>query len=140
MQENVLQELKMKNPEYWDATENEFLIIPRESFCLALEHSFFIGKTIGSLWVKLGIAITSWAPLFVIQSFKDFLGLSGSVWQAVLYLVGILYLLYFIYSLVKYIINWHEGNLNSQKRASKFFNRLILFNEKNKIMSLDKFE
>ncbi|MEK7173166.1 MAG: hypothetical protein AAB723_00250 [Patescibacteria group bacterium] len=140
MQEAVLQELKMKSPEYWDATENELLIIPKESFCLALEHSFSIGKIVGSLWVKLGIAITSWAPLCVTQSFKEiYLGLNGSVWEAVLFLVGMILSLYFLVSLARYATNWYNGNLNPQKRASKFFNRLIT-NKCAKIISLNKFK
>lgn len=128
----------MKNPEYWDATENELLIIPRESFSLALEDAFFVGKNVGSLWVKLGIAITSWAPLCVFQNFKEtYLGLSGSVWQAILFLLGIAYSLYFLYSFWKYIANWRNGNLNPQKRANKFFNRLI-YNIDEKILINEK--
>lgn len=139
MQKEVLEKLKIKNPDYWDATENEFLIIPRESFYLALDRSFSDGKTIGSLWIKLGIAITSWMPLCITQSFKEkFLGLKGIVWEAIAFLVGIIFAVYFLVSLVKYIINWYKGELNPQKRANKFFNRLIT-NKSAKVITLDKF-
>jgi len=116
------EKLRVRNPEFYDATENRVVVTQEHSLIELFRGARAEGSSIAMLIGSFGLFLSTILTLASADTFKEIFGISAPSWEAIFTIIAFLSALVMVWKLVVLIIRWRQKKLLSADVVkSKFF-------------------